>query len=138
MSKYYSQWNPAQGRGINTGSDSLVTRVPVLSNSARIGQMMLTGMQIDANHVGYDYRHDEALPESIVVRPGRTSDVVELMDYIGTFGARLREAISTHNAQPEPSADGKDGKVTKPTPPLMPGAPAIAAASVDEPATPAK
>lgn len=136
MPKFYSQWNPASGRGICTGSDSLVSRVPVLSNSARIGQMMLTGMQLDANRVGYDYRHDEALPESITVRPGRTSDVVELMDYISVFGARLREAVSTYNAQPEPGADGKDGKVTQPTPPTVPGAPATAAASVDQPAKP--
>jgi len=133
--KYYSQWNPAPGRGITTGSDSLVSRVPVLSNSARIGQMMLTGMQIDARNVGYDYRHDEALPESITVRPGRTSDVVELMNYISVFGARLREAVSTLNAQPETGADGKDGKVTQPTQPLMPGTPATAAAGVDAPPT---
>jgi len=133
MSKFYSQWNPAPGRGINTGSESLVSRVPVLSNSARIGQMMLTGMQLDANRVGYDYRHDEALPEKITVRPGRTSDVVELMNYISVFGDRLREAVSTLNAQPEPGADGQDGKVPQPTPPLMPGAPAKAAAGVDAP-----
>lgn len=138
MPKFYSQWNPASGRGIITGSDSLVSRVPVLSNSARIGQMMLTGMQLDANRVGYDYRHDEELPESITVRPGRTSDVVELMDYISVFGARLREAVSTFNAQPEPGAygDGKDGKVTPPTPPTTPGSLGKDAASVDQPAKP--
>lgn len=92
---FYSRYRPAKGRGMSTGPDTLVSAVPVLSTSAKIGQMMLTGMRIDAINYGYDYQADEKLPDEIVVRPGRAADVTELMSYITSFGERMREAMAT-------------------------------------------
>ena len=73
----YTRYKPyVSPRHEFTGDTTLVTRVPVVSNSDRIVQMLMTGNYLMAGKVGYDFEADDKLPQHIEVRPGRGCDIV--------------------------------------------------------------
>lgn len=91
----YTRYKPyVSPRHEFTGDTTLVTRVPVVSNSDRIVQMLMTGNYLMAGKVGYDFEADDKLPQHIEVRPGRGCDIVTKLDYVSAFQARLREHIT--------------------------------------------
>lgn len=91
----YTRYKPYRSpRHEQTGDQTLVTRVPVVSNSDRIVQMLMTGNYLMASKVGYDYEADDKLPQRIEVRPGRGADIVTKLDYVAAFQDRLKQHIT--------------------------------------------
>ena len=107
----YTRYKPYRSpRHEQTGDQTLVTRVPVVSNSDRIVQMLMTGNYLMAGKVGYDYEADDKLPQTIEVRPGRGCDIVTKLDYVAAFQARMREHITGLVAAQQESAKEEPAK----------------------------
>lgn len=107
----YTRYKPyVSPRHEETGDKTLVTRVPVVSNSDRIVQMLMTGNYLMAGKVGYDFEADDKLPQRIEVRPGRGCDIVTKLDYVSAFQARLREHITGLAAARQESAKEEPAK----------------------------
>lgn len=117
---FYTQYNqPANRTREMTGSETLVTKVAVLSNAERIAQMLLNGQMLEAYKIGYEFGPDDQIPENFRTRPGKGADIVTVMEFMESFGERIRNFAqdlnkSASNAQngpkvePEPAQPSND------------------------------
>lgn len=87
-----------------TGSVSPVVNVPVMSNTERIAQLILSGQMLEAGRVGYEYGPDDKIPDNAYPRPGRNADITTLLGYIEHIGAKLREHVASVNQKKKEAA----------------------------------
>lgn len=112
----FTQYNQPKKRiRENTGPETLVVQVPVLSNAERIAQMLLNGQMLEAQRIGYEFGPEDELPDNIRTRPGKGADIVTVMEFMESFGDRIRAFAqdlnkTAYNAQNSPKVESETEK----------------------------
>ena len=118
---FYTPYRVAVCEFEDTGTDTLVTQVPVMSNSALVGRSILAGQYIEAAKVGYEFGPQDKLPKEISVRPSKSADVVTLLDYIHDFRQRIDQKIRDHKKSVEDAANAAPDASDRPQEPVSDG-----------------
>lgn len=90
---------------------TVVTRVPVESNSSRIAQGILSGALLQAGRLQYDYMNDKDIPENFDPHNFQAMDVVEKLEYARILNEKVQEYIRT----PRDSVESSQTTVEAPT-----------------------
>lgn len=96
---YFSQRSPAALILEPVSSETLVSDVPVKSNSERIVDSLLNGSLVNASNHGYDYRFDSELPQNMNAVDLRTLDITEKLDLFQAINEHTKEHISLKTSE---------------------------------------
>lgn len=89
-----------------TGEDSPVVKTSVRGNAEKLAQMLLAGQYVEGHRLGYEFGPEDAIPEEIMVRPGKSADIVQVLDFAADLGARIRASTRSQEAKNETKPDG--------------------------------
>nr|QJB19718.1 MAG: hypothetical protein [Microvirus sp.] len=111
--QYQKQLDMCKQKHELTGEDSLVVKTAVRGNAEKLAQMLLAGQYVEGQRLGYEFGPEDAIPDTITVRPGKSADIVQVLDFAADLGARIRASIRSKEAKIEAEPTGvreEDGK----------------------------
>lgn len=94
---FYTIYNPAPLRLEKSSSKTLVTEVPVMGNSERIAQSLISGALINADRLGFDFQADEKLPERFNTFNLRGADITEKLEFLEYINGAVSEHMKKKN-----------------------------------------
>ena len=89
-----------------TGDESPVVKTQVRGNAEKLAQMLLAGQYVEGQRLGYEFGPEDAIPDTIMVKPGKKADIVEVLDFAAELGARIRASIRSQEAHSEAESGG--------------------------------
>lgn len=104
--QYQKQAEMKDQKHETTGDDTPVVKTPVRGNAEKLAQMLLAGQYVEGQRLGYEFGPEDAIPEEIMVRPGKSADIVQVLDFAADLGARIRASIRSQEAKNEAESAG--------------------------------
>lgn len=104
--QYQKQSEMAKQKHEETGDESLVVKTQVRGNAEKLAQMMLAGQYVEGQRLGYEFGPEDAIPDEIRVRPGKSADIVQILDFAAELGSRIRASIRSQEAKSETVTNG--------------------------------
>lgn len=104
--QYQKQPEMAKQKHEETGEESLVVKTQVRGNAEKLAQMMLAGQYVEGQRLGYEFGPEDVIPDEIRVRPGRSADIVQVLDFAAELGSRIRASIRSQEVKSETVTDG--------------------------------
>lgn len=104
--QYQIQPEMAKQKHEETGEESLVVKTQVRGNAEKLAQMMLAGQYVEGQRLGYEFGPEDVIPDEIRVRPGRSADIVQVLDFAAELGSRIRASIRSKEGQVEAKSTG--------------------------------